>query len=173
MNTRVLIILSLLVGIGAVLHAIVPGIVYGVKPDMMLTMMFLGIMLFPRMKYVVLVAIVTGVISALTTMAPGGQIANMIDKPITALLFFGLFVLIKDRISLNVSAPALTAIGTMISGTVFLGSALYIVGLMEGAFPVLFLTVVLPTAAINTVLMAVVYPIVQKIIKRSQPLTIS
>lgn len=173
MNTRVLIILSLLVGIGAVLHTVIPSIIYGVKPDMMLSMMFLGIMLFPRLKYVALLAIVTGIISALTTLAPGGQIANMIDKPITALLFFGLFLLIKNRANLNIGAPILTAIGTIISGTIFLGSALYIVGLMEGAFIVLFITIVLPTAALNTILMIVVYPIVQRILKRTQPLTIS
>lgn len=172
MNSRVLIILSLFVGIGAVLHTVVPAILFGMKPDMLLSMMFLGIILFPRLKYVVLLSIVTGIISALTTLAPGGQIANLIDKPITALLFFGLYLLVKNRVKTTISAPVLTAIGTLISGTIFLLSALYIVGLMDGVFTVLFLTVVLPTAAFNTILMIVVYPVVQKIMKRSQPITV-
>ncbi|MCG3056487.1 hypothetical protein KZ287_30420, partial [Escherichia coli] len=47
MNTKTLVSLSLLVGIGAVLHAIMPPVLFGMKPDMMLTMMFLGILLFP------------------------------------------------------------------------------------------------------------------------------
>ncbi|GGB51613.1 tryptophan transporter [Virgibacillus dakarensis] len=173
MNTKVLIILSLFMGIGAVLHAVVPAILFGMKPDMLLTMMFLGIMLFPKTKYVVLLAIVTGILSALTTMAPGGQIANIIDKPITAALFFGLFLLIKDKVNGNISAPILTAIGTIVSGSVFIASALYIVGLMDGAFPVLFVTIVLPTALVNTIVMVVIYPIVGRILKRSRPITVS
>lgn len=172
MNTRVLIILSLFVGIGTVLHTVAPAILFGMKPDMLLSMMFLGIILFPKLKYVVLLSIVTAILSALTTLAPGGQIANLIDKPITALLFFSLYLLVKNKVNTNIIAPVLTAIGTIISGSIFLLSALYIVGLMDGVFTVLFLTIVLPTAAVNTIVMMVVYPVVQKIMKRSQPITV-
>jgi hypothetical protein len=167
-----LVILSLLVGIGAVLHAVVPPILFGVKPDMILAMMFLGIMLFPKMKYVMILALATGVISALTTSAPGGQIANFIDKPITALVFFALFLLIGNKIKNQIAAPALTAVGTMVSGSIFLSIALFIVGLMEGGFFALFIGVVLPAAVVNTLLMAVIYPIVQGIMKRSRPIEI-
>ncbi|SES69779.1 Tryptophan transporter TrpP [Oceanobacillus limi] len=173
MNTRILVILSLLLGIGAVLHYVIPGFVYGMKPDMLLSMMFLGIMLFPKPKYVVTLAIAAGVISALTTQTVGGQIANMIDKPITALLFFGLFLLVKNRISMKFNVPVLTAIGTMISGSIFLTVALYVVGLMDGTFILLFLTVVLPTAGLNTAFILITYPIVQQILKRSQPIAVS
>ncbi|WP_164215064.1 tryptophan transporter [Virgibacillus sp. YIM 98842] len=172
MNTRILVILSLLVGIGAVLHAVVPPILFGVKPDMILAMMFLGIILFPKLKYVVILALATGVISALTTAAPGGQIANFIDKPITALVFFALFLLIRNKVKGHISAPVLTAVGTMVSGSIFLSIALFIVGLMEGGFIALFIGVVLPAAAVNTLIMAVVYPIVQGILKRSRPIEI-
>src|SRR5690625_7371813 len=85
MNTRNLVLLSLLVGIGTVLHAMVPPILFGMKPDMLLSMMFLGILLIPKVKYVVLLSILTGIVSALTTGVPGGQISNVIDKPITEL----------------------------------------------------------------------------------------
>lgn len=173
MNTRVLVILSLLVGIGAVLHTIMPPILFGVKPDMLLSMMFLGILLFPKPKYVALLAIVTGIISALTTSAPGGQIANLIDKPITAALFLGLFLLVRENVRTTISAPVLTAIGTMISGAVFLSVALFILGLLEGGFIALFLAIVLPAAAVNTIIMIIVYPIVQEILKRAQPITIA
>ncbi|GAB3790162.1 tryptophan transporter [Virgibacillus kimchii] len=173
MNTRILVILSLLVGIGAVLHAVVPPILFGVKPDMILAMMFLGIILFPKMKYVIVLALATGVISALTTSAPGGQIANFIDKPITALVFFALFLLIRNKVKDQISAPVLTAVGTMVSGSIFLSVALFIVGLMEGGFFALFIGVVLPAAVVNTLIMAVVYPIVQGIMKRSRPIEIA
>lgn len=171
MNTRVLVILSLLVGIGAVLHAIAPPILFGMRPDMLLAMMFLGIMFFPKPKYVVLLAIVTGIMSALTTTVPGGQLANVIDKPITAFLFMGLFLLIKNKVNGNISAPVLTAIGTAISGSVFLLTALYIVGLMEGAFFPMFAAIVLPAAAVNTIVMVIIYPVVQGILKRARPIT--
>ncbi|MFC4024522.1 tryptophan transporter [Oceanobacillus longus] len=173
MNTRILVILSLLVGMGAVLHTVVPPMLFGVKPDMLLSMMFLGILLFPKMKYVLILSIATGIISALTTSAPGGQIANIIDKPITALLFLAMFLLVKDRVSTNLSAPVLTAVGTMISGSIFLAVALFIVGLMEGGFLALFIGIVLPATVVNTIIMIVTYPVVQGIMKRSKPITVA
>ena len=154
-------------GIGAVLHAVAPPILFGMRPDMLLAMMFLGIMLFPKTKYVVLLSIVTGVVSALTTTVPGGQLANIIDKPITALIFLGLFLLVKNKVNGNISAPVLTVIGTAISGSIFLLTALYIVGLMEGGFIAMFLTIVVPAAAVNTIVMVVIYPVVQGILKRA------
>lgn len=173
MNIRVLIILSLFVGIGAVLHAVAPPILFGMRPDMLLSMMFLGIMIFPKLKYVILLSIVTGVVSALTTTFPGGQIANMVDKPISALLFLGLFLLVKNLVNTNISAPVLAAIGTIISGSIFLGTGLFILGADVGVgFVGLFLTVVLPATAVNTIVMIVIYPVVQAILKRSQPILI-
>ncbi|WP_458414420.1 tryptophan transporter [Schinkia sp. CFF1] len=169
MNTKVLVSLAMLVGIGAVLHAVVPPIFFGMKPDMLLTMMFLGIVLFPEKKNVFILAIATGIVSALTTGFPGGQVANMIDKPITSFLFFGLFLLIRKFNQSIVSIAVLTAIGTMISGTVFLGSALILFGLPGGAsFMALFTTVVLPATAVNTFAMIIIYPIVSSILKRSK-----
>ncbi|PLR89961.1 tryptophan transporter [Bacillus sp. T33-2] len=167
MNTKNLVALSLLVGIGAVLHAVVPGIIMGMKPDMMLTMMFLGIILFPDKKSVFLIGAVTGLISALTTTFPAGQIPNIIDKIATALIFFGLFLAIKKFRFSVVSAAVLTAVGTIISGIVFLGSAYFIAGL-PGPFVALFAGVVLPATAFNTVFMVILYPVAASIFKRTK-----
>ncbi|WP_342028008.1 tryptophan transporter [Lentibacillus halodurans] len=60
-------------------------------------------MLFPKTKYVLVLSIVAGVISALTTQTPGGH--NMIDKPITGILFFGLLLLVKNRMNNNIHVP--------------------------------------------------------------------
>lgn len=170
MNIRILMILSLLIGIGAVLHAIVPPVIFGVKPDMLLSMMFLGILLFPKLKYVIILSIATGAISALTTSAPGGQIANMIDKPITAIIFLSLFFIISKTLRPLSQAVILTAIGTMISGAIFLSVALFLIGIMEGSFVAMFSIAVLPAAFLNSILIAVVYPIVQRILKRTPQL---
>lgn len=168
MNTKTLVSLALLVGIGAVLHTVVPGFILGMKPDLALTMMFLGIMLFPEKKNVLLIGMVTGLISALTTTFPGGQIPNIIDKPITAFLFFFLLLAVKKVNKPLVKAGLLTAIGTLISGAIFLFSALTLVGLPGGGtFAFFMLTAVLPAVAMNVVVMIILYPIVTGIAKRS------
>lgn len=171
MNIRILAVLSLLVGIGAVLHAVVPPVLFGMKPDMLLSMMFLGILLFPKVPYVLLLSLVTGLISALTTGFPGGQIANMIDKPVTAFIFLSLYLLFRKGIKSQYLAPVLTAVGTMTSGAVFLSVGLFIIGLAEGSFAALFTGIVLPATAMNTILIVIVYPVVQAIVKRSPIMT--
>lgn len=139
------------------------------KPDMMLIMMFMGILLFPKLQNVLVIGIVTGIISALTTAFPGGQLPNIIDKPITSLIFFGAFLAVRKLGSRTLTAAGLTAVGTLISGTVFLTSALLIVGLPGNqGLMTLFFAVVLPTAVISTIAMFVIYPIVQAILKRSR-----
>lgn len=167
MNTKNLVALSLFVAIGAVLHAVIPPIFLGMKPDMMLTMMFLGIFLLPEIKNVSLLGIVTGLISGLTTTFPGGLFPNIIDKIVTSLLIFGLFLLLNKYRNSMVGVGILTAIGTLISGTIFLTSALFLVGL-PGPFIGLFTAVVLPAAVINTVTMVIVYPIATTIFKRTK-----
>ncbi|MFF2446260.1 tryptophan transporter [Neobacillus sp. NPDC058068] len=166
MNTKNLVILALLAGIGVVLHTVTPNF-FGIKPDMMLAMMFLGIILVPEIKSVLLLAIVTGVLSALTTGFPGGQIPNIIDKPITALVFFGLFLALKKYRNSIVSVGVLSALGTLVSGSVFLASAYFIAGLPK-TFAVLFAAGVLPAIALNTVIMVILYPIAQSIFKRTK-----
>ncbi|MCI3987955.1 tryptophan transporter, partial [Bacillus vallismortis] len=67
----------------------------GMKRDLMLVMMFLGVLLFPRVQNVLTIGIVTGIISALTTAFTAGQIPNIIDKPVSAFLFFTLFLMCR------------------------------------------------------------------------------
>ncbi|GER65805.1 putative tryptophan transport protein [Weizmannia acidilactici] len=166
MKTKSLVSLALLVGIGAVLHTVIPGFVFGMKPDMMLTMMFIGIILFREKKYVLLLGAVTGIIAGLTSSFPGGFFPNMIDKLITSFAFYGLLAAsgkLSKRLPILV---VLTAVGTIISGTAFLGSAYFLVGL-PGSFAILFGTVVLPAAALNAVVMFILYPIVSTVVKRT------
>ncbi|MBM4764168.1 tryptophan transporter [Bacillus sp. B15-48] len=167
MNTKNLVALAVLMGMGVVLHAIVPPFVLGMKPDMMLTMMFLGILLFPDKKSVLLVGLVTGILSAMTTGFPGGQIPNIIDKLVTAFAFYGLLMIFKKFSGSVVNAAVLSAIGTIISGTVFLASAYFIVGL-PGAFVGLFAGAVLPAIAFNAVFMVILFPIAINIFKRTK-----
>lgn len=167
MRTKDLILLALFMGIGAVLHMISPPILFGMKPDIMLPMMFLGIMLFPKVNYVLVLSLTTGVISALTTTAPGGQISNMIEKPITAFIFFALLLLIPKHFNTKITTPILISIGTIVSGSIFLILALYVVGLMGGSFITMFVAIVLPAVLFNVVFTMILNPIIQSILQRS------
>jgi hypothetical protein len=167
LKTKNLVALALLVGMGTVLHAVVPGFFLGMKPDMMLIMMFLGIILFPDKKSVLLLGLAAGIISGLTTTFPGGLFPNIIDKFVTSFLFFAMFLAFNKYKRSIISVVILTAIGTIISGTVFLGSALVIVGL-PGPFVALFAAVVLPATVVNTIVMIVLYPVATSILKRTK-----
>ncbi|WP_455662543.1 tryptophan transporter [Pradoshia sp.] len=166
MNTKSLVTLSLLVGIGAVLHTVVPGFVFGMKPDLMLLMMFLGIFLLPDLKNALLIGTVTGIISALTTSFPGGQIPNIIDKIFTALIIYAIYTLVRKFAKPTVASLSLTFIGTLLSGTIFLSSAYLLVGL-PGPFLTLAAGAILPALVINTVMMAFIYPIAVNILRRT------
>lgn len=88
MNTKNLVLMALLVGVGAALYVVTPGMVNGMKPDFMLTMMFIGILLFPTAKETFLLSLATGVLSGLFTTFPAGLVPNIIDKAVTGFVFF-------------------------------------------------------------------------------------
>lgn len=164
MKTKDLAVMALFIGIGAILHAIIPSSVGTMKPDFSLIMMFLGIILFPNRKNVLLLGIATGIISGLTSAI--GLMPNLIDKFITAFVFYGLYLLVKKSRSVIING-ILAAIGTLISGTVFLSSALVITGL-PAAFMMMFTGAVLPAILVNTIVIVIMYPIVTQIAKRAK-----
>ena len=167
MNTKNLVLMALLVGVGAALYVAIPGINGGMKPDFMLTMMFVGILLFPDKKSVFLLAVSTGVISGLFSTFPSGFIPNIVDKFVTAFAFFALLSIMKNSAKKISISATLTGIGTLISGTVFLSVAIFLIG-VEVPFGLLFTTVVLPAVAMNVVAFAIIYPIIMGIVKRSK-----
>lgn len=159
MKLRNMILTSLLIAIGLVLHYIVPPIMGGMKPDFLLSMLFVALYIDSSPKNAVLAGLLAGIFSALTTGFPGGQIANMCDKMVTA---FAVIAMIKalSRFNQNAAVIITAIVGTIISGTVFLGTALLIVGSLPLAFPVLFTTVVLPAAAVNTIATFICYKVI-------------
>jgi hypothetical protein len=113
-----------------------------------------------------LIGLVTGIISGITTSMPGGFFPNLIDKTITSFVFFGLFLVLGKLKKSIISVAILTAIGTLISGAIFLGTAAFIVGL-PGQFAAMFAAAVLPAAAVNTIVMIVLYPVATTIMKKT------
>lgn len=147
MKTNKIIITSLLLAIGLILHQITPGIFFGIKPDFLLVFMILSIILTKNFKITVITGLVAGVLCALTTSFPGGQLPNIIDKLITSILVYFIY-----KISNSNSVFKLTVIyflGTLVSGSIFLGSALIVFGL-PAPFLILFIYVVLPASLLNS-----------------------
>lgn len=174
MKTKELVLMALLVAVGAALYLIIPGYGEGMKPDFMLTMMFIGIILFPTTRNVFLLALTTGVISGIFSSFPGGFIPNIVDKFITAFIVFGILILLKKFSHNLIVNTVLTGVGTILSGSIFLSVALFLLGVtIPGfdspmvAFTTLFVVVVLPAILMNCIAFFIIYPIVTNLMKRS------
>lgn len=159
-NTKKLVLNSLLLAIGLLLHQLTPAIGLPIQPDMTLIMLF-AIMVINKGDYKTSLTcgIITGVFTALTTKFPGGQIPNVIDKVVTTnIVYIVMFLLYKlpimekysDKVKDMIVSTIILPIGTFISGTIFLMSALVLVGL-PGSFESLFLVAVAPAILINLI----------------------
>ena len=152
MKTKQLVTNSLLLAIGFLLHYITPTLGLPMQIDFSLITMILVITL-NKSSFSTCVAsgVATGVFSGLTTKFPAGLIPNIIDKIVTAIAVYLLIKLLdKTVLSSKIKAIVVNAVGTLVSGTVFLCSALLLVGL-PAPFTVLFVTVVIPATIVNTI----------------------
>jgi hypothetical protein len=159
MELRKNILSAVLLAVGFVLHQIVPPF-FGVTFDIQLAMLFVVIAINMDIKNTVITSLASGVITALTTKFPGGQVPNIIDKAITGLAVYFLLVMLKKVFSKQISLIIAGLAGTIISGSIFLTAALLITQKLPAPFSFLFLTVVLPTAAANTVITPALFGLV-------------
>lgn len=156
MNLRKNILIALLLAIGYIMHQIVPGTIGSMKFDLMLSFMFVALFISKDFKSAMLTAMLGGFITALTTTFPGGQVANIVDKLVTCVAVY-FMIRVSDNLKFKqISTAVIAFIGTIISGTTFLYSAMLMVGL-PAPFPVLFAGIVLPTAVTNIFVTLVVY----------------
>lgn len=166
MNTKSLVHGAIFIALGFIFHYIIPGFFFGMKPDFMLFFMVTYIIIYPNVKNALAIGVAMGIMSAISTSFPGGQVANMIDKPIAAL-----FTLYAYRYLLNSGAikkAILYFLATVVSGSAFLAVAMMIAGLPDGApFSAMFVTIVLPTAAMSGALGLVFDKLVGKQLART------
>jgi len=147
-NLRKIIISSLLLAMGLIIHQVTPPILFGMKPDILLSMMFIAIL------------------PAATTTFPGGQIPNIVDKLITANCVY-LMVKLTDKFNNQIKMFIISFIGTLISGTVFLSTAALLFGLPGSAsLSTLMLVVVCPATILNTIACLILYNAVELALKR-------
>ena len=165
MQLRENIFTTLLLAIGLIIHHITPGILGGMKFDFLLIFMTVAIILNPKFKNTLLTGMLAGILSAMTTSFPGGQIPNLIDKmlaSITIFLLIHLFMRLKDN---KIIIALIGALATFVSGTVFLASASIIVGLPLPMMAMM-TSIVIPTAAVNTVGTVFIYNTVKIALRR-------
>ncbi|MBU5439449.1 tryptophan transporter [Tissierella sp. MSJ-40] len=166
MKLRNNIFTALLLAIGFILHQITPGILGGMKFDFLLSFIFISLLINDTFKNAMLTALLGGLLSALTTTFPGGQIPNIIDKLFTCITLFAVIKYIRC-FNLNFFIVALIGgLGTLLSGTIFLLSAVFITGT---PIPVktLIITVVIPTSLINGIGAVFIYGAIKKALKIS------
>ena len=152
MKTKQLVTNALLLAIGFLLHYFTPAIGLPMQIDFSLITLILIINLNKNNFNVGIASgIATGIFSGMTTKFPAGLIPNIIDKITTAIAVYLLIKLLdKTALHSKVKAVITNAVGTVISGTVFLVSALLLTGL-PAPISVLFVTVVIPATIINTI----------------------
>ena len=150
-NTKQLVTNALLLAVGFLLHYVTPAIGF-MQIDFSLITLILVITL-NRNSFSTCVAsgLATGIFSGLTTKFPLGFIPNIIDKIVTT-IFVYLLLKLLDKTTLNskIKAIVVNAVGTLLSGMVFLASALLLTNL-PAPFFVLFTTVVIPATIVNTI----------------------
>ena len=164
MNVKKMILNAILIAIGALLHQITPALGLPMQPDFAIAMLFIIILINKDYKTVLISSVIMGVITALTTKFPGGQLPNIIDKLITGHIIYFIFKGMGNKIKDNIKIIVALSFGTIVSGVVFLLSASILVGL-PGSFTTLVVVIVLPTVLMNIVLGMVLYKSIEVALK--------
>jgi len=162
MNTKKMAANGILIAVGAILHQITPGL--GIQSDFSLAMLFIIIVLNKDYKTTLISGIIIGVFAALTSKTPGGQIPNIIDKFITCNIIYLILLPLRNKISKIKQIGLILPLGTLVSGVTFLTVLMMIAGLPGGtSFGVLFVSIVVPTMVINTIIGLGLFKVVEKI----------
>ena len=163
MKTKQLVTNSLLLAVGFLLHYVTPAIGLPMQIDFSLITLIL-IIAFNKSSFNTCVAsgVATGIFAGLSSKFPMGLIPNIIDKITTAIVVYLLTKLLdKTALHNKIKAVITNAVGTLVSGVVFLVSALLLTGL-PAPFSLLFTTIVIPATVVNTVIGFIVSSICEK-----------
>lgn len=160
MKTRNITISAIFMALGLVMHFMVPPIFGGVKPDFLLSMMFMCLIITDDIREAILVGLCGGVMSALTTSFPGGQIPNMVEKILTTFFVYYLLKTMGRDLS-NLQIIILFALGTLVSGVSFLAIALFITGQLALFIPSM--SVVILAMVVNSIFGVILMNVYKKI----------
>jgi len=161
MSATDILLVGVLLAAGAVLKLFVGAFfTAGMKPNFIIAMYCLAIILIrPRLYESLIIGILAGVVSQFF---PGTPYLNLISEPIGAVVMH-LLMLVPIRMDIgkiSLKPVFATFIATLCSGFSFLGAlyVLFYAGANVSAMPVaVFLGIILGTAAINAVIVEVLY----------------
>lgn len=145
--------MAILLALGLVLNIAVQTFsIVGMKIDFIVVMLAISILESQSLKDALLSGISFGILCALTTTFPNGQVANIVDKlilSITLYYFKEIFINIMDNKYILVTYAAFA---TLLSGTIFLYIALSLSNTLNLFIP-LFTSVVIPSLLGNCIMM--------------------
>ena len=167
MNTKKMTVNAILIAIGVILHIAAPSIGLPAQPDFAVAMLFIIMLLNRDYKTTIISGIIIGIFTAVTTKTAGGQLPNILDKLITCNVMYLVLLSLRNKVSKNIQAVVILLLGTMISGFSFLSTLAIIYGI-EGTITAAIIAVVIPTAAINTVVGLIMYKIIERTIKQTR-----
>lgn len=163
MKTKNLALSAVLLGLGTIMHFITPPLLFGIKPDFLLVTAFIAIYIAADLKSTLIISLAAGVIAAITTGFPMGQIPNIIDKLVSG--FFVFFIYKSMKFDLSQFKMAFVAFfGTLVSGLVFLAAALSLIDKLD--MFVESLPIVLITMPINALIATLIFKALHLTIKR-------
>jgi len=161
MSVTDILLVGVLLAAGAVLKLFVGAFfTAGMKPNFIIAMYCLAILLIrPRLSEALIIGILAGIVSQFF---PGTPYLNLISEPIGAVVMYLLMLIpLKLDIGKTPLKPVFaTFIATLSSGSSFLGVLylLFYAGAEVSTMPVaVFLGIILGTAAINAIIVEVLY----------------
>lgn len=164
MNTKKMAANAILIAVGAILHLITPSFL-GMQCDFSLAMLFIIMVFNKDYKTTLVCGIIVGIFAAYTSKLGGMAIVpNIVDKLITCNVMYLILIPLRNNISKINQIALLLPLGTLVSGTIFLTVLMMLSGLPGGmSFEALFMSVVMPTMVINTILGLAMFKTVEKI----------
>lgn len=164
MNTKKMAANAILIAVGAILHLITPSF-FGMQCDFSLAMLFIIIVFNEDYRTTLVCGIIVGIFAAYTSKLGGMAIVpNIVDKLITCNVMYLILIPLRSNISKIKQITLLLPLGTLVSGTIFLTVLMMLSGLPGGmSFGALFMSVVMPTVVINTILGIAIFKTVERI----------
>ena len=163
-----LILVAVLLAAGAVLKATLAINFLGMKPNFVIAMYCLAILLIQAdtFKARVLQALIIGILAgAICQFLPGTPWLNLLSEPVGGVVM-ALMLGVNMKIGkLNLSAAGATLVATLASGSTFIAS-LFVFNGVPAANLKAYIPVVLLTAVINAVIVQILYLPLKKILKK-------
>ena len=135
--------------------------------DFSLAILFSLLILVTKKDYKLSLAVgmCFGIASALTTKMPMGNIANLVDKFVTTNLIFLFIPFASNKIKDDTLFLIISFVGTFISGSVFILTAIAFGAFAIDMYIPLLATVVAPSMIVNTIVGFFIFKIMKKILK--------